>query len=665
MIVLGVDTGGTFTDFVLAKDNQIRIHKVLSTPQAPEKAILQGMQELGLEQTSQEPLCIIHGSTVATNAVLEGKGVRTAYICNRGLSDVLTIGRQARRELYNLQPSPNPVPVPEELCLATGGRLSAAGDLIEPLTDADLERLQQQLQKLAPHSVAINLLFSFLDDSCEQRIAAIVPPHMFVSCSSQVLPETKEYERGIATWLNASVGPIVEGYLNRLLEGVSHLTRQHKCAPSVSVMQSSGGTIAAKQAGREAVQLLLSGPAGGLAGAKFVAATSGQLRLLSFDMGGTSTDVALIDGEIVLTTEGHIGDYPVGVPMVDMHTIGAGGGSIASVDAGGLLQVGPQSAGADPGPACYGKGAGAATVTDANVVLGRLRPELFLGGRLTLDSGAAHNAIASLGQQLSLDVETTAQGIIEIVNEHMARALRVMSVQRGIDPKELTLVPFGGAGGLHVCALAEALNMNKAIVPVYAGVLSALGMLVAPKLRLMSRSVNLKFSDLNLSELQQVFSELINTATQALLEEGVSAQQLSVERSVDMRYLGQSYSLNLAWQTPELSQQNFHRLHQQRYGHSLEQPVELVTARVKVSAPVATLPLTPIGGDNTPAPLLQTITLPGVDTAVNVYNREYLRAGDECRGPALICETVSTTYVAPGWWCRVDPFGNLMLQTSP
>ncbi|MCP4040904.1 MAG: hydantoinase/oxoprolinase family protein, partial [Gammaproteobacteria bacterium] len=371
---------------------------------------------------------------------------------------------------------------------------------IEDLYDADLAELGGRLRELAPRSVAINLLFSFLDDRFEQAIARIVPAGVFISRSSAVLPEYREYERGITTWLNGWVGPLVEGYLRRL---ISHL------APAqVSVMQSSGETIDAGQAGEQAVNMLLSGPAGGLAGARFIGGVGGEKSLLSFDMGGTSTDVALIDGEIHLTSEGHIGRYPVGVPMVDMHTIGAGGGSIARLDAGGMLQVGPESAGADPGPACYGNGGGEPTVTDANLVLGRLRADAFLGGAMILDESAARNVMKDLGRELNLSQQGAAEGVIRVANEHMARALRVISVERGIDPRGMALVSFGGAGGLHVCALAEALGMKKALVPIHAGVLSALGMLVAPPGRQLSRTLNGLLRELPEEIMEREFLEL-------------------------------------------------------------------------------------------------------------------------------------------------------------
>lgn len=651
--LLGIDTGGTFTDFVLWHARQVRIHKVLSTPQAPEQAILQGIAELGLTTLPVgATLYIVHGSTVATNAVLEGKGVRTAFITNRGLRDLLTLGRQARKELYNLQPKPVLPPVPRAYCLETGGRLSAQGEVIEPLTDADLQQLRSAIQALSPRAVAINLLFAYLDDTFEQQIAAAMPADIFVSRSSEILPEYKEYERGMTTWLNSYVGPLVQGYLRRLCEGVPHA--------QVSVMQSSGGTMAAEQAGRHAVHMLLSGPAGGMAAARFIGQRAGRDRLLTFDMGGTSTDVALIEGELQLTNEGHIGDYPVAVPMVDMHTIGAGGGSIASVDSGGLLQVGPQSAGADPGPACYGKGGTQATVTDANLVLGRLRADAFLGGGMRLDTEAAHAAVTRIATALGLDVYAAASGIVQLANEHMAQALRVMSVQRGIDPRELTLVSFGGAGGLHVCALAEALDMHEALVPVHAGVLSALGMLVAPRSRQLSQTINQLLHACEATTLDALYEPLITKGTQELRAEGVQAQELQIVRSVDVRYQGQSYYLNVLWQGIDTTARTFHELHEQRYGHSLENPLEIVNVRVALMS-VADKPVLRSRVAAT-SRASSTIELYGIATPVTLVQRDDINAGETLSGPCLITETISTTYLAPGWQATTDNSGNLLLQ---
>lgn len=478
-----------------------------------------------------------------------------------------------------------------------------------------------------------------------------MPTGLFVSRSSKILPEYREYERGITTWLNAAVGPLVSGYLQRLRDG----------APSarIAVMQSSGGTIAAAQAGEQAVHMLLSGPAGGLAGAQYIGTRAGCEHLLSFDMGGTSTDVALLDGgELRLTTEGRVGAYPVGVPMVDMHTIGAGGGSIARLDAGGMLQVGPESAGAAPGPACYGQGGEQPTVTDANLVLGRLRADAFLGGNMRLDEDAARAAVGMVAEPLGISVEAAAEGIIAVANEHMARALRVMSVARGVDPQQLTLACFGGAGGLHVCALAEALGMQRALVPVHAGVLSALGMLVAPRARHLSRTLTCLLDDKSEADLQRIFAALATEGRSALRSEDVADTDITTRASVDLRYRGQSYAINLPWQGHAKTTAAFHQRHAALYGHQLDLALELVTLRMKVHGNSLALPL------NNAASAAATSRhgkVYGYEDSIDILPRTTLQAGQTLQGPALITETISTTWLAPGWRCHADEAGNLLL----
>lgn len=649
MRILGVDTGGTFTDFVFTDGQTLLTHKVLSTPLAPEQAILQGIAEMGLDTVG---LRLVHGSTVATNAVLEGKGVRCAYITNRGFADVLTIGRQARDELYNLQPHPKPPPVPVSYCLETGGRLSASGETLEPLTQRDIETLRADIARLAPDAVAINLLFSFLDDEAEKSIAEAMPAGVFVSRSSAVLNEYREYERGMATWLNAYIGPLMQGYLSRLQSGVAEA--------SVSVMQSHGGTIAAEHAAEQAVQLLLSGPAGGLVGAQFQAARSGVGRLMSFDMGGTSTDVALIDGDIRLSRESEIAGYPVAVPMVDMHTIGAGGGSIAWIDEGGLLQVGPQSAGARPGPACYKQGGAQPTVTDANVVLGRLPTTVALGGSLVLDRERAVAVVASVAAPLGLSVEDAAAGIVAIANEHMSKALRVISVQRGHDPADYTLMCFGGAGGMHVCALADQLQMPSAMVPAMGGVLSALGMVVAPLARQASRTHVQQIDALKSSQLETVLAEL-----EAQLRKQISSESdrdCVCQKTLELRYVGQSSTLAVDWSEDlQLVKKAFHSAHAGLYGHSLEMPVELVTLSVRAMAvgDEVTLPDGRVFENAEPVAVCE---VQGLVDAVPVFQRDQLAVGQLIAGPAIIMETVSTTWVEPGWQVRNDEASNLLLS---
>ena len=589
------------------------------------------------------------------DAVLEGKGVRTVFITNHGLRDMLTIGRQARRELYNLQPRPVAPPVPEDYCLETGGRLDARGKIIEPLSEDDIKLLTDKIRHLQPRSVAINLLFSYIDGTFERLIAQSLPEELFVSCSSEVLPVQGEYERGITTWLNAYVGPLVQSYLKHLAE---------KLAPAkVSVMRSSGQTCQANQAGREAVHLLLSGPAGGLCGVRFIGSLCGADRLLTFDMGGTSTDVALVDGAIRLTSQGQIGNYPVAVPMVDMHTIGAGGGSIAHADAGGVLQVGPQSAGARPGPACYGRGGADPTITDANLVLGRIPRSLRLGGSMPLDYELAIQSLARLARPLKLDsVEQVAEGIVRVANEHMAQALRLISVQRGIDPRAFVLVAFGGAGGLHLCALADTLGISKAIAPVHAGVLSALGMLVAPPGRQLTKTLGILISECSHQVVDQAFSELADRARSSLLAEGIDISRLELSPSVDLCYRGQAFTLNIPWADREVTEASFHEQHQARFGHRLDTPFELVNICLGVMAaagPLALVPTAAAGGNSEP---VDHSVVHGINRPVPVRERALLPAGHTVSGPAIIFDQVSTLYLEHDWHCRADQWGNLLLE---
>jgi len=656
--LLGVDTGGTFTDFVLFDGEQLKIHKVLSTPHAPEAAIIQGVTELGL---LDEPLNIVHGSTVATNAALEGKGVRTVFITNHGLSDMLTIGRQTREQLYEWHPQAITPPVPRALCLETGGRLGADGSVVEELSDEQLALLKREIERLKPEAVAINLLFSFIDERFEKAIEAIIPDSIFISRSSKILPEYREYERGITTWLNAWIGPLVKAYLQRLCDGLPNA--------NIAVMQSAGGTIDISLAGSEAVNMLLSGPAGGLAGARYTAAASGQQKLLSFDMGGTSTDVAMLDSrpdeELTLTNNGKIGRYPVAVPMVDMHTIGAGGGSIAHLDAGGLLQVGPESAGARPGPACYGKGGTAPTVTDANLVLGRLQADAFLGGKMQLDVTAARHAIETIATPLGLSIEATAQGIIEIANEHMAQALRVISVQQGHDPRDFTLISFGGAGGLHVCALAEKLGMTRALVPIHGGVLSALGMLTAPRARQLSRSLNKPLHSLNKAQIEEQLNHLKQQGIEALQQEGLRQEEITTHPSLDLCYQGQSSTLNIPWKTSNNTINdaisNFHQTHESRYGHRLDCDVELINVRTGLRGPLPEVTLAK-SSERRSRRTTADVYLNNEISTISSIERDSLLEKERISGPALITETITTTFIMDKWQGIKDETGNLLLE---
>lgn len=656
---LGIDTGGTFTDFVLIQQGKLSTHKVLSTPEAPERAILQGITELGLAKAvSAGEVSIIHGSTVATNAALERNGVLTAFITNHGFKDMLAIARQTRSQLYSLEAPPQTPPVKEEFCLEISGRFDAKGRELEKPDSKDLQALVQQLELIKPEAIAINLLFSFLDDSHEKLVAEYLRAELswqpFICCSSNVLPEYKEYERGIACWLNASLSPLVKSYLLKL---------KNACNPSpLSIMQSSGGTINAEQAADKAVNLLLSGPAGGLAAASMLCKNLAIPGLMTFDMGGTSTDAALLaNGEIQLSNEGSIGPYPVGVPMVDMHTIGAGGGSIAYLDSGSMLHVGPESAGAKPGPACYGQGGISATVTDANLILGRLQAESFMGGGIQLDYAAAEAAIQKLASKLALTTKETAEGIVSIANSHMAQALRVISVEKGYDPKGFRLCCFGGAGGLHICALADALGMEQALIPAHAGVFSALGMLMAPPKRNLSHSYQYSISAADEKTINKHFAELRTRALNELKQEQFDSLDAFIDLSVDMRYSGQSSSLNLAWEGLKTTTHKFHDLHKLRYGHHLYAEPELVNLRISVSLQKQDYELEHLK-QKVPATALKQLKLYGFADKVNVYDRAYLMAQQNVQGPALILEKNSTTLIGTEWCARTDQFGHLFLD---
>ncbi len=646
MQLLGIDTGGTFTDFVLFDGNSTRTHKVLSTPDAPEKAILQGIHELGI--TLSDNLQIIHGSTVATNAMLEGKGAGTVYISNRGFKDVLTIGRQARKELYNLTPTPVLPPVPQSHCLETGGRLTADGKVLEPLTEDDIAKLLNKIAELDPEAIAINLLFSYLDSCFEEQLASAMPGHIFVSCSSKVMPVYREYERGITTWLNSYVGPVMQGYINRLQINLDKA--------QLSIMRSSGNTCDSKQAGQEAVHLLLSGPAGGLTAAHYLAKSLTDEKIITFDMGGTSTDVALIDGKIELTGDGNIAGYPVGVPMANIHTIGAGGGSIAYVDDGGLLQVGPESAGASPGPTCYGLGGQSATVTDANLVLGRIPRQVKFGESLSADYGQAEKVISQLAISLNLEsTEAAAEGIIQIANEHMAQAIRVISVERGIDPRGFALMAFGGAGGLHVCELAEQLGMTQAIVPDRAGVLSALGMLVAEPGRQLAQTLGCLLCGVDEAQIDNIIQKLAERGKEALLKEGHQLENMVINASLDLCYHGQAHTLEVSWVDKSTSEAAFHQQHLNRYGHQLNTPVELVNVRVGIK-----VRLELVLDDGTD----YAFTNNSMSNGDKYLMRTTIQSGQVINGAVTICDPDSTIWVAPGWTAEMDKQGHILLKRT-
>ncbi len=654
--LVGIDTGGTFTDIVVLEHDSngstMRHCKVLSDPSDPSNPIVEGLRRLGLENRK---LQIIHGTTVGTNAVLEGKGARVAYISNEGFADVLTLGRQEREQVYQLRQPETEPPVPRDLCLEVSTRITSDGGLLRQSSDEELLRLRNHLETLGVESVAINLLFSFLRPEEERRIAEKLVGPWFVSCSSKILPEVREYERGMATWLNASVGPVISRYLKRLQSRLP--------GARIAVMQSAGTTIAAEQAADQAVRLLLSGPAGGLAAARSIATQTATPKLMSFDMGGTSTDVALFNGEIPLTGQCRLGSWPLSIPSVDIHTIGAGGGSIARVDRAGMLLVGPESAGASPGPACYGQGGARATVTDANLVLGRLPQNILLGGYLPLDLQAAERAVATLAQDMACELLDAAHGIVRLANEHMARALRVISVERGYNPADYALLCFGGAGGLHACDLAELLNMQRIIIPARAGVLSAVGMLVSEPGRELSQPVLRPLAGLSDDDIGQWFTALEDNARNQLTDEGCEPQGVTFRRQLELRYKGQSATIGINWCPGDAHEDLFHTAHAKASGLRLPHAVELVNIRLSARAPAALKSIN-IREAGQGSREKEEIQVPELAARVPIYHRTALPPGETLEGPILITESAATAWIKSGWRVRLDEWGNLLLHAS-
>lgn len=649
--LLGIDTGGTFTDFVAQSENGIKVHKVLSTPSAPEQAVIQGISEMGLSSDLLSGhLFVIHGTTVATNAVLQSKGVKTAYITNKGLKDVLSLGRQTRAELYTLNPPSEQSIFDEKLMFEVNARVSANGETLTDFTQGELTKLKKEVDALQPKSIAINLLFSYISPDHEKTLEALFCEDYFVSRSSLILPEIQEFERGMTTWINAWVGPLIKEYISNL---------EAKLAPSkLAIMQSSGLTIAAPLAANRAVNLLLSGPAGGLAAARHIGKGLPLKRLITFDMGGTSTDVALMDGHFRITNQGQIGELPVGVPMADIHTIGAGGGSIAYIDEGGLLRVGPASAGAFPGPACYKQGGTQATVTDANLVLGRLT-NLSLAGGLKPSLSMAKSAVKVIADQLDLHPIETALGIIQLANEHMTQALRVISVERGFDPREFTLMSFGGAGGLHLCDLAESLEIRNAMIPIHAGVLSALGLIVSKAGRELVKTKQSLIDHTSDIELKDLFKQQEDAAREELRYENVT--ETIQDYSLDLRYLGQSYTINVPYTSSLLeSKEAFHKAHREQYGHQMNRPVELLNYRLHIESVQDALQL-PVY-EACQSTDIETTKLAGFSEDIKIIERKSIDLDSELCGPLLITEPHSTIYLKPCWTLRVDYMGNLLLS---
>jgi N-methylhydantoinase A len=662
---IGVDTGGTFTDFVFSLDGEIRVFKIASTPDDPSRAITEGLRRIVKESGAVlKSIEVVHGTTVGTNALLQRRGARIALVTTAGFEDVIEIGRQARPELYNLDAvKPSPL-VESELRLGVRERIAAGGEALEHLSDQEISRLRKEVRRAQPESIAVSLLFSFAQPEHEARIAdAFQALGLPLSISHQILPEYREYERTSTVVVNAYLQPLMGRYLNSLKSQVTGL--------KLGVMQSSGGSISAEAAAEEPVRTILSGPAGGVVGTLRIAAAAGFENLITFDMGGTSTDVALCDREgMRLTNESIIAGVPVAVPMMDIHTVGAGGGSIARVDEGGSLRVGPESAGADPGPACYGKSM-LPTVTDAHVVLGHFPGAVLLGGEFKLDEKRARAALAEVATQISkasgrkVGLIEAARGVLDVVTTNMERALRHISVERGFDPREFTLVPFGGAGGLHAVALARALRIPRVLVPNSPGALSAMGVLTADVVKEQSRTVMLEASRDVKATLEKTFRQMEREARAVLRREGFADAKQRHERSLAARYKGQSFELQIKQTSGDIAAA-FHRVHQTRYGYSQkENVVEIVSARLRSIGVVergrARRTKTTRASSARPFGNCETY-LDSKKIRALVYRREDLAPGAQLRGPCIVIEYSATTLIPSDARAKVDSYGNLIIE---
>lgn len=653
MTNVGVDVGGTFTDLVFVAGGRLWTRKVLSTPLDPARGVLEGLAD---EVWDEEGYQMVHGSTVATNALLERKGARVALITTAGFEDVLEIGRQDRLRLYDLMVDRPPVLVPGSLRFGVRERVDCRGRVLEALEDESLSPILNHLAAEGVESIAICLLFSYANPSHEARILhRALQLGIPVSASHRILPEYREYERCTTTVVNAYVSPLMDRYLSRL-EGEVGKER-------LRIMQSNGGSISAATARQEAVRTILSGPAGGVVGATSIAREAGFVKVITFDMGGTSTDVSLVDGELGITTEAVIGDLPLRLPFLDIHTVGSGGGSLVWIDEGGALRVGPESAGADPGPVCYGRGE-KLTVTDAHLTLGRLDPDRFLGGKMRLEVERAEAAIEAFARQVNLERLRLAEGVVTVANAVMEKAIRVISVERGYDPQEFCLVSFGGAGGLHACALAESLSIPWVLVPLHAGLLSAYGMLVADVVKDYAKTLLSGTATPPFEELEAHVSLLKKQGLHEMKDEGVAEESITTEASLDMRYLGQSYEIRVPFGKDFVSR--FHDLHRRSYGYANPiRETEIVTVRLRVKGGTEKPPLANVeeGTADSGAACVGERRIFFEDGWVSapVFDREALQAANRIGGPALVVEMSATTLIPPGWEGSVDGRGNLLL----
>jgi N-methylhydantoinase A len=662
---VAIDTGGTFTDCVTLVDGQLRVQKVLSSPQDPSLAVLDGLRQLGASPTEvTAPLEVRHGTTVGTNAVLERTGARVAFITTAGFEDTISIGRQARSRLYDwFTPAPVCL-IGKEMRFGISERVSAEGLILLKPSDEEIADLVERVRASGAEAVAISLLFGFASPETEKRIeTALQTLHIPVSAAHRILPEFREYERASTTVINAYLAPRLEQYLSRLHAEVIAL----RSGARVDVMQSSGGIIPVRVAALEPVRTVLSGPAGGVVGASAVAGWAGLERIIGLDMGGTSTDVFLADftaGGTRLTRDASVNGMPISVPTLDIHTVGAGGGSIARFDAGGMLHVGPESAGADPGPICFGRGA-RATVTDANYIHGYLDAETFLGGGVSLNGPRTWKLMEEQKGALET-VEDFAQGIVRVVESEMEKAIRVVSVERGHDIREFRLVAFGGGGPLHACSLARSLGIPWVLIPPAPGALSALGILLADTVRDFCWTVMLDGSEIERAA--EFFLDLETKGAAEFLSEKLAGVP---QRSMDLRYRGQGYELNVPWEPdhPEASLEAFHQLHNKSYGFSDPgRPIEIVNLKLRIiakSEPYLPARQVPRPGDGDRAYYADRDVLSnGARHRARLYRRDGLTAGDAIVGPAIITEYSAATLLHKNDSLLVDEFGNLIITVS-
>lgn len=671
---IGVDIGGTFTDVVAVTDGEVSVVKTPSTPEAPEEGVTTGGERIAERAGTDLDAAtfLAHGTTVATNAVLERSWADTALLTTQGFRDALEIGRQARPDLYDFQ-SEKPAPIVErDHRYDVPERLDERGEAVEELDEDAVRDIAARLRAGGVESVAVSFLFSFENDVHEERTAEILREELDipVTTSGRVLPEIREYERTLVTALNAALKPVMTRYIGRLETKLDRLGVPAK----LRVMQSNGGIISAEVAQDRPVRTLLSGPAAGVQGAAYIAELAGHDDVMTMDMGGTSCDVSLVlSGDPAHSTEVTVGDYPVSVPMVDIHTIGSGGGSIGWIDEGGALRVGPESAGADPGPICYGRGGTRPTVTDAHLLLNRLNPSTF-GQGFDVPLDAARDGMADcLAEPLGLGVHDAAQGLLEVANAKMERALRVMSVERGHDPRAFTLVAFGGAGPLHACTLAAELDIPQVLVPRAAGVLSALGLLSSDVVYDYGTSRIRRWEDVDPDDLADQYAAFKADAEEQLGAEGFQPPRRRYDRAVDLRYVGQSFDLTVSVPGGELTtsslaaiEDRFHERHADRYGHaSPDEPVELVTVRLSarglVEAPALRSP-------STDGPVEAAITeerqvwFDGDTYGTRVFDRAALPAGATVEGPAVVEGGESTVVIRPEQSMEVDSYGNLRVE---